>query len=105
MLTVSINGERLQLTSALTIAELLSAYVARDQQPWQPVQSDHRSDHRSDHGQDYRRQQQADGNHSEGRRKRVAVAVNGQFVPRSQYAQARVKHDDKIDIVTAVGGG
>ena len=101
MLTVSINGEQLQLTSALTIAELLSAYVARDQQPWQPVQSGHRSDN----GQDYRRQQQADGNPSEGRRKRVAVAVNGQFVPRSQYTQARVKHDDKIDIVTAVGGG
>ena len=37
--------------------------------------------------------------------KHVAVAVNGKFVPRSQYAQVYVNNDDDIDIVTAVGGG
>ena len=37
--------------------------------------------------------------------KHVAVAVNGKFVPRSQYAQVYVNNDDNIDIVTAVGGG
>ena len=37
--------------------------------------------------------------------KRVAVAVNGEFVPRSKYSQVRINDNDEIDIVTAVGGG
>ena len=36
---------------------------------------------------------------------RVAVAVNGEFVPRSQYTQTSINNNDEIDIVTAVGGG
>ncbi|MBB3183235.1 sulfur carrier protein [Halomonas fontilapidosi] len=37
--------------------------------------------------------------------RRVAVAVNGEFVPRSAYAE-RILHDnDRIDIVAPVGGG
>jgi sulfur carrier protein len=77
MLTVSINGQRLQLDDRLTIAELLSYY-------WQTAQ------HGQKNGQS---------------NKKVAVAVNGEFVPRSQYTQARVNNNDEIDIVTAVGGG
>ena len=37
--------------------------------------------------------------------KRVAVAVNGEFVPRSKYSQVHINDNDEIDIVTAVGGG
>ncbi len=37
--------------------------------------------------------------------KRVAVAVNGEFIPRSQYTQTSINSSDEIDIVTAVGGG
>ena len=37
--------------------------------------------------------------------KMLAVAVNGKFVPRAQYAQTSISHNDEIDVVTAVGGG
>ena len=37
--------------------------------------------------------------------KMLAVAINGEFVPRAQYMQTSISHNDKIDIVTAVGGG
>ena len=67
MLTVSINGEAVQLDSEMTVTELLS--------------------------------QQGQQN------KRVAVAINGEFVPRSQYAKTQISNKDEIDIVTAVGGG
>lgn len=67
MLTVSINGEAVQLNSQMTIKELLL--------------------------------QQGQQN------KRVAVAVNGEFVPRSQYAQTQISNNDEVDIVAAVGGG
>ena len=71
MLTVSINGEAIQLDSQLTVAELLSQHLSRQGQ----------------------------------QNKRVAVAVNGEFVPRSQYTQTSINNNDEIDIVTAVGGG
>ena len=34
-----------------------------------------------------------------------AAAVNGEFVPRSQYAETQVQDGDEIDIVKPVGGG
>lgn len=37
--------------------------------------------------------------------RRVAVAVNGEFVPRSAYAGRVLQEDDRIDIVAPVGGG
>ncbi|MDZ7851967.1 MAG: sulfur carrier protein ThiS [Halomonas sp.] len=37
--------------------------------------------------------------------RRVAVAVNGEFVPRSGYAEQILQDDDRIDIVAPVGGG
>ena len=37
--------------------------------------------------------------------RRVAVAVNGEFVPRSAYAGRVLQDDDHIDIVAPVGGG
>lgn len=36
---------------------------------------------------------------------KVAVAVNGEFVPRSTYAQQQLNNGDQVDILTAVQGG
>lgn len=35
----------------------------------------------------------------------VAVAVNGEFVPRSEYSTLTINDGDLIDIVSPVGGG
>ncbi|HKO88463.1 MAG TPA: sulfur carrier protein ThiS [Burkholderiales bacterium] len=37
--------------------------------------------------------------------KKVAVERNGEIVPRSLYANTRLTHGDKLEIVVAVGGG
>lgn len=34
-----------------------------------------------------------------------AVALNGEFVPRTQYAEVILNEGDALDIVTPVGGG
>ena len=34
-----------------------------------------------------------------------AIAVNGEFVPRAQYAKLRLQDGDTLDIVNPVGGG
>ncbi len=36
---------------------------------------------------------------------KIAVAINGEFVPRSTYAQRVIEPGDKIDVVKPVGGG
>lgn len=36
---------------------------------------------------------------------KVAVAVNGDFVPRSQYADVLIKNQDQIEVLSAVQGG
>ena len=36
---------------------------------------------------------------------KIAVAINGEFVPRSTYQQREILAGDKIDIVKPVGGG
>ena len=36
---------------------------------------------------------------------RVAVEVNGQIVPRSQWASTALQPGDRIEIVRAIGGG
>jgi sulfur carrier protein len=36
---------------------------------------------------------------------KVATAINGEFVPRSQYHTTRLTDGDLIDIVQPVGGG
>jgi sulfur carrier protein len=35
----------------------------------------------------------------------VAVACNGEVVPRDQYANVRVRRGDSLEIVRMVGGG
>ena len=37
--------------------------------------------------------------------RRVAVERNGEIVPRSSHAEARVADGDRIEVVVAVGGG
>jgi sulfur carrier protein len=37
--------------------------------------------------------------------KRIAVECNGEVVPRSRYADTPVAHEDRLEIVGAVGGG
>lgn len=36
---------------------------------------------------------------------KIAVAINGEFVPRSTYSQRKILAGDQIDIVKPVGGG
>ncbi len=36
---------------------------------------------------------------------KIAVAINGEFVPRSTYSLRSILAGDKIDIVKPVGGG
>ncbi len=35
----------------------------------------------------------------------VAVAINGEFVPKHQYSQTVLASNDNIDIVKPIGGG
>ncbi|HNV88316.1 MAG TPA: sulfur carrier protein ThiS [Methylotenera sp.] len=37
--------------------------------------------------------------------KRLAIEKNGEIVPRSQFAETKLKDGDKLEIVGAVGGG
>ncbi len=36
---------------------------------------------------------------------KIAVAINGEFVPRSIYTERELLNGDQIDIVKPVGGG
>ncbi|ACE85242.1 sulfur carrier protein ThiS [Cellvibrio japonicus] len=36
---------------------------------------------------------------------KIAVAINGEFIPRSTYTSHRLQHGDQVDIVKPVGGG
>ena len=35
----------------------------------------------------------------------IAVAINGEFVPRSRYEQQQLAERDKVDIVAPIQGG
>lgn len=35
----------------------------------------------------------------------IAVAVNSEIVPRSEFSRIRVRNRDQIEIIRAVGGG
>jgi len=37
--------------------------------------------------------------------KRIAVEVNLEIVPRSQFATSRLQDGDRVEIVHAIGGG
>ena len=36
---------------------------------------------------------------------KIAIELNGQIVPKAQYAQTILNPNDKLEIVTFVGGG
>jgi sulfur carrier protein len=36
---------------------------------------------------------------------RIAIEVNGEIVPRSEYAKRQIEPDDRVEIIHAVGGG
>ncbi|WP_373081834.1 sulfur carrier protein ThiS [Zhongshania sp.] len=36
---------------------------------------------------------------------KIAVAVNGDFVPRSQYGELRLNTGDQVDVLAPVQGG
>ena len=42
---------------------------------------------------------------AEGRGGGVAVALNGEVVPRSDWARAALRDEDSIEVLTAVAGG
>jgi sulfur carrier protein len=37
--------------------------------------------------------------------KKIAVAINGDFVPRSQYVSLRLQAGDQVDVLAPVQGG
>lgn len=37
--------------------------------------------------------------------KRIAIELNGQIIPRSEYPQTILAANDSLEIITAVGGG
>jgi len=37
--------------------------------------------------------------------KRVAVELNGQILPKSQFTQYQVQNNDRLEVIAAVGGG
>lgn len=37
--------------------------------------------------------------------RKIAIEINHQIVSRSRYDSITLKHEDQIEIVTAVGGG
>lgn len=36
---------------------------------------------------------------------RIAVEINREIVPRSQYTSCKIRENDQIEVVNAVGGG
>ncbi len=38
-------------------------------------------------------------------RRRVAVAINDEVVPRSRFAEVEIREGDQVEVIHAVGGG
>ena len=38
-------------------------------------------------------------------RRRVAVAINSEVVPRSRFADVQIRSGDSVEVIQAVGGG
>ena len=39
------------------------------------------------------------------RSKYIAVEINMKIIPKSQYKEFKLYEDDKVEIITAIGGG
>ena len=37
--------------------------------------------------------------------RRVAIELNGQVVPASEHAQRTLAQDDRVELISAIGGG
>ena len=37
--------------------------------------------------------------------RRIAVAINAEVVPRSEFGRAEIREGDRIEVIQAVGGG
>ena len=44
-------------------------------------------------------------NETAASRRGVAVAVNGEVVPKTRWSDTRLVESDRIEILTAIGGG
>ena len=40
-----------------------------------------------------------------GRKEGIAVAMNGEIVPRSAWSEVAVRENDKLEVLSAIGGG
>ena len=48
---------------------------------------------------------QGSASQDQGQEQTFAIALNGEFVPRTQYAEVTLSEGDALDIVSPVGGG
>ena len=39
------------------------------------------------------------------RSKYIAVEINKRIIPKSKYKEYQLREDDKVEIITAIGGG
>ena len=39
------------------------------------------------------------------RSKHIAVEINKRIIPKSKYKEYQLSEDDKVEIITAIGGG
>jgi len=37
--------------------------------------------------------------------KRIALEINGQVIPKSEYSNKIIVENDKIEVISAIGGG
>jgi sulfur carrier protein len=40
-----------------------------------------------------------------GRRSGVAIAINGEVVPKSEWERVALAEGDRVEVLTAIGGG
>ncbi|GAA1498964.1 sulfur carrier protein ThiS [Paeniglutamicibacter kerguelensis] len=79
MSTIQLNGATRPLAGANTVADLVAAVTGRTLLPT--------------------------GHPADGGRLGVAVALNSDIVPRSQWGSTGLTGNDSVEIVTAVQGG
>ncbi|MCP3426204.1 sulfur carrier protein ThiS [Rothia sp. AR01] len=79
MITVTINGDAVELPDDSTVVDAVAATLDRELDP--------------------------DGRPSDGGRLGVAVSLDAAVVPRSAWASTTLAPDAEIELVTAVQGG
>ena len=77
MIKISVNNEITEINQELKLSQFLSQFLARS----------------------FSRTAASEENNE------FAIALNGSFVPRSQYEKVILSAGDELDIVSPVGGG